>query len=322
MDQNRAFVEAIREDPDDDGVRLVYADWLEEHGDPDRAELIRVQITLETLAGGAEARPALIAREQALLTEHGARWAEPLKGLVWSWRFRRGFVEAVGVEGSEPFARQLKQVIELVPLRSLTLGSQDPNARHMHAAAPFMTRLRRLQFGYPNFGGRSRRAETTFFGRPELRGLSALYIMGDRNGSGLSEEVARAVINSPSLAGLTELTLIQDCRGLTAPSIRALAASRHMARLERLSLEQSSIDADTLRVLGHSPWLGSLKELDLGGCAMPGAAWDCLLTGPVFGQLRRLYLWNARLTGEASGRTYYPEHIIVNTYRVSSVESI
>jgi uncharacterized protein (TIGR02996 family) len=25
---------AIREDPDDDGPRLAYADWLEERGDP------------------------------------------------------------------------------------------------------------------------------------------------------------------------------------------------------------------------------------------------------------------------------------------------
>src|SRR5262245_7675431 len=34
------FLAAILEQPDDDGPRLVYADWLEEQGQSDRAELI------------------------------------------------------------------------------------------------------------------------------------------------------------------------------------------------------------------------------------------------------------------------------------------
>ncbi|VTT98929.1 Repeat-companion domain protein OS=Isosphaera pallida (strain ATCC 43644 / DSM 9630 / IS1B) GN=Isop_0537 PE=4 SV=1 [Gemmataceae bacterium] len=38
-----AFVEAIRRAPDDDTPRLVVADWLDERGEGERAELIRVQ---------------------------------------------------------------------------------------------------------------------------------------------------------------------------------------------------------------------------------------------------------------------------------------
>ena len=41
MSDNEAFVRAIAEHPDDDAPRLVYADWLEEHGQPERAEFIR-----------------------------------------------------------------------------------------------------------------------------------------------------------------------------------------------------------------------------------------------------------------------------------------
>jgi len=41
-----AFIRRIAEAPDDDTPRLVYADWLDEHGDPDRAEFIRVQCEL------------------------------------------------------------------------------------------------------------------------------------------------------------------------------------------------------------------------------------------------------------------------------------
>ena len=32
-----AFLQAIREAPEDDTPRLVYSDWLDEHGDPARA---------------------------------------------------------------------------------------------------------------------------------------------------------------------------------------------------------------------------------------------------------------------------------------------
>jgi uncharacterized protein (TIGR02996 family) len=38
-----SFLQSIIESPDDDGPRLIYADWLDEHGDSDRAEFIRVQ---------------------------------------------------------------------------------------------------------------------------------------------------------------------------------------------------------------------------------------------------------------------------------------
>jgi uncharacterized protein (TIGR02996 family) len=38
-----SFLEDIVANPDDDGPRLVYADWLDEHGDSTRAEFIRLQ---------------------------------------------------------------------------------------------------------------------------------------------------------------------------------------------------------------------------------------------------------------------------------------
>ena len=36
------FLEAVLERPADDGPRMIYADWLEEHDDPRRAELLRL----------------------------------------------------------------------------------------------------------------------------------------------------------------------------------------------------------------------------------------------------------------------------------------
>jgi uncharacterized protein (TIGR02996 family) len=45
MRDEAAFLEAIREDPNDDAARLVYADWLEEQGDS-RCEYLRLEYRL------------------------------------------------------------------------------------------------------------------------------------------------------------------------------------------------------------------------------------------------------------------------------------
>src|SRR5579885_16507 len=45
---DRGFLEAICREPSDRGLRLIYADWLEDHGQEERAEVIRLQIELTT----------------------------------------------------------------------------------------------------------------------------------------------------------------------------------------------------------------------------------------------------------------------------------
>src|SRR5947199_11004 len=49
MDQSEAFIHAILESPED-APRLVYADWLDDNGDPDRAEFIRAQVAQDRIA--------------------------------------------------------------------------------------------------------------------------------------------------------------------------------------------------------------------------------------------------------------------------------
>jgi uncharacterized protein (TIGR02996 family) len=44
MKEQDALLAAVLDAPDDDAPRLVYADWLEEHGQPERAEFIRAQV--------------------------------------------------------------------------------------------------------------------------------------------------------------------------------------------------------------------------------------------------------------------------------------
>jgi uncharacterized protein (TIGR02996 family) len=61
--EQETFVRAICEQPEDNVSRMVYADWLEDHGDPDRAEFIRDQI---------EWRPG--SRDIDLLDANWDRW--------------------------------------------------------------------------------------------------------------------------------------------------------------------------------------------------------------------------------------------------------
>src|SRR5579884_3454044 len=75
--QGRAFIQAIQETPEDDAPRLIYADWLEDHGDADRAEFIRIQCRLAHLAEDDPDRPVLQHREAELLNRNRASWLGP-----------------------------------------------------------------------------------------------------------------------------------------------------------------------------------------------------------------------------------------------------
>lgn len=90
----------------DDAPRLVYADWLDENGNSERAEFIRVQCELHTIAPLGIAIPghlvgrydALRRRERELYERNRHLWEPspslfvPPPGRVW---FTRGFIESI-----------------------------------------------------------------------------------------------------------------------------------------------------------------------------------------------------------------------------------
>jgi uncharacterized protein (TIGR02996 family) len=124
MTHDDTFLQAIRSSPDDDTPRLVYADWLEEHGQSDRAAFIRVQCRLALLPEGDPRRPELEARERGLLQEHGEEWTAPLRGLVDAWTFRRGFVEEITFYREPPpavLAAVLAAVCAVAPIRNVAV---------------------------------------------------------------------------------------------------------------------------------------------------------------------------------------------------------
>jgi uncharacterized protein (TIGR02996 family) len=70
----KAFLRGILTNPADLTAWLVYADWLDEHDDPIRAEYLRLQVRREELHAGDPERTAVEARLQELRGELSPNW--------------------------------------------------------------------------------------------------------------------------------------------------------------------------------------------------------------------------------------------------------
>src|SRR5262245_51766324 len=121
MKQAKGLLADICDNPDEDGPRLVYADWLEDHGDPDRAEFIRAQIQLARLPPADPARRGLAAREKALLVAHGEAWRKEMP--PWA-RAGSSFVRGLvgGVHAQAPaFLKGADLLFRRAPVQAVTL---------------------------------------------------------------------------------------------------------------------------------------------------------------------------------------------------------
>jgi uncharacterized protein (TIGR02996 family) len=76
-----SFLQSIRRSPDDLVLRLAFADWLEEHGEADRAEFVRVQCELDPIRAETDnpRQAVLLEREEQLRWDVPRRWLEPLQ---------------------------------------------------------------------------------------------------------------------------------------------------------------------------------------------------------------------------------------------------
>src|SRR5262249_1548852 len=81
---------SIAEEGDDNTGRLVFADWLEEHGDGPRAEFLRVQCQLAASKLSKNRRHALRVRERALLDAHRHEWGQAFGLPIEDVSFERG----------------------------------------------------------------------------------------------------------------------------------------------------------------------------------------------------------------------------------------
>jgi uncharacterized protein (TIGR02996 family) len=251
------FLQEILDDPDDDGLRLIYADWLEERGDP-RGEFIRVQFELERV-NSEERRSQLVVREQGLLQKHEREWTREVQGLASSWVFRRGFIERVSVDAYE-IVDSIDEVFRLIPVRHLKVYWPSDSKSVSHEER---TRLHRTLACCPHLG----RLTSLDLCRTHLRndGIQALVVseylekLVDLNLSlnRIGDVGVRALAHSPLLARLNHLDLSSNRIGPSG--LRALAAALEThgdgARLRHLYLHGNPLESTGVGVICGSPAL-------------------------------------------------------------------
>ena len=153
MTDGDALLAAIIANPDDDTPRLIYADWLQENGDEDRAEFIRLQLERAQFSPSRWVAPVLTSdnriryqqlrrRESDLLGRHRKDWLRPFKALMpgGSFEFTHGFVEEVITEASV-YWRSAEELYRIAPIHYVIVRNCLDMCRLNLAARPPQVRL-------------------------------------------------------------------------------------------------------------------------------------------------------------------------------------
>jgi uncharacterized protein (TIGR02996 family) len=261
-----AFLEDIVEHPDDDAPRLIYADWLEDNGDPQRAEFIRAQHALAVLPPGDPRRIPLLKRQDELLGLYEEQWRElpALAGVTWE-DFSRGFVEAVFVETVDVFLEKAEALFAASPVQRVQIGYIDAQSAWKLARSPWLARVRELNLG---------------------------------NNPDLGIEGVRALAGSVYLGNLHALLLHYGALGDEAVS--CLARSFLMGRLIELYLSGNELgDAGTI-ALGRAACFPRLTDLDLRDNQIGDGGVQALAHHGLRDGLTTLYLVNNRIGPEGA----------------------
>jgi uncharacterized protein (TIGR02996 family) len=259
-----AFLQDVVEHPEDDAPRLVYSDWLEENGRPERAEFIRAGCAMEKLSPADPERDKLAKRSAEIEKKHAKEWIRPLKAALGlprckqlgrrGWTFRRGFVERLSLTPMRVgFLTAAHEFLRRTPVRDLTLT------------------------GHP--GALAELADSSC-----LRALRRLWLCG---GSRPTAESMRILGSSPNLPRLAELSLVLD---VPAAVIAGLAGTLLAGRLDYLSMPVRREElSGVLDLLTNSPAFPALSGL---GTPMSPDLMSRLANAPHPPALRRLHLYS------------------------------
>lgn len=295
-----AFLEAIRQSPDDDAPRLIFADWLEEEGARDRAEFIRVQCRLAAIDPDSDADHeadewfVLKAREAQLLRRHGGEWSGDIGRTVKAWSFRRGFMEKVRVSTvkyfADPGAARRDSPIRDVCLTNVPFGIAIPDFVRRLLDHPQTSSLAALEFRLSGPDSLLRLAHA--FSRAEpWPSFRELRLFGGFRGH--EEAILKALTGGRILRQATSLTLAHNESEnrpiLTARGARLLEGG--CPQLRSVALRGWEIAEDGGSALWASRGFEELRSLDLTHS-------DCRsnpLCSPNARNLRSLYATNLSL---------------------------
>ena len=215
------FLRAICANPEDDTARLVYADWLDENGAPERAEFVRLQVAL---APYPRLYNADHFRAEALLRDHQAAWRAELpdlRGVQWADEFRRGFVPGARVHDVRWLLAHRKALFAAAPVQVLALNGATADKLAKALALAELNRLTELYltFCHVPLGKLGALAEC-----PNLSRLRTLGVRGRAvgpNEPALTVSEARALAGSARLPELREVYLTGPLTGAAADVLRA-----------------------------------------------------------------------------------------------------
>lgn len=238
-DDEAALLKAVCRSPADDLPRLVYADWLEERGRPERAEFIRLQI--EEAREPSSQRDKIpfgwIRRRERidqLRGDHAAEWLKILP--KWAMTLYSGSF-------LPPFDRGFPIEFELV-------------------AAPF------LDYG-PQLLDRTPIAEIRFEAVAKVvpKMVTCVWLREvpnlDLSSTNLTDEHLLALAEAEWFVGTRKLVLSWNDFGDIG--VRALARCRFLTDLRSLHISRSNVTLGGIRALADSPFLLRTRFV-LGSC--------------------------------------------------------
>ena len=317
MSQSEQFFQAVLDHPEDNALRLVYADWLEECGDP-RGELIRVQIEMDQTPHSDLYWRTLKNRETELLDEFLSEWLGPSARRVWkgfarsqfqpffadrgSCRLHRGFRETARIR-ARTFFRHADEIFQALPLRELHIfleGQPDIVRQELQQLAdcPRLDKIRHLILEYPFYfrqhDRKSHQALQELLDTPELEELRTLefhYVFD-------SLDLAKALIHSSHVAKIEKLALHWTFTSTDREnfplnhrqSVHGIAVAKNLWGLEELLITDHHLTDSMAQPIFHAPWLEQLTLLDLTGSPLGEESFRRLAASPVCGQLRTLRL--------------------------------
>ena len=244
LEHRQAFLDAIIADPDDDMVRLVYADWLEESGtaaDLDRARFIRLQIELEGV--DADDRRRVISEEcNQLIDRHWRKWTHGFQpqstdAAYYKNVYKRGFLPYMCLDDRDLNDPTLDTLLAHEPITNFFMRRIDTFPESI-AHWKHLPRVRDLS---SNGGGKNAK---DLLRSPLLTGLHAV------EGGVLDEEDAALIASDPRFAGLRRLKIYG---GLTDRTVELIAQSRNLSRLASFDYSGDLTTIAALEAVAASP---------------------------------------------------------------------
>jgi uncharacterized protein (TIGR02996 family) len=246
--QGRALFQAVCEQPWDDTLRLVYADWLEEHGQAERAAFIRIQCERTRFQcehpewDVSDPRCRELWDRESEFTPFEPGWKAELPrlpGMKWERFFTRGFIDEVTFQSVKAFREHGEAVFSASPVETLWIRRVTARTIQTVCASGLLARVRYL-------GLRGRLGDTgasSVAGCPNLTRLRTLCLWGSDVGDAAAEALAR----SRYLANLEGLSFSDHT--ISDRGALALAESPNLTRVTALVLGTRGLSPEVVRRL-------------------------------------------------------------------------